>query len=273
MNRLLEVPDRESVHQESEGADIGDLTSLTDLRLEGNRINWIPRRVQYLTCLTRLDVSGNSLVDLPVELGKLVMLREVRIESNPFGKQHLVNVSHSKSEEIVRYFRETMMQDISSMKLTKVPETIMENVHLTMLKLAYNRIQILPQGMSVLCELQTLVANHNEIFMIEPWISCLSSLRELALDYNRLMSIPRQVGDLPRLTTLTLERNSLSTVPMELGRITTLKVLRLEKNLLRPPVSDAFEEDGMDGVLQLLKERAPKPIKPPSRPVSRAKDK
>lgn len=257
-NRLLEVPDIDSVHQEREGADIGDMTGLTDLRLEGNRINWIPRRIQYLTNLERLDISGNQLIELPVELGRLVMLNEVRIVSNPFEQQFLQDLANRPSVDIVSHFRDFMMQDASSMELTKVPQRLMDNVHIQMLKLSFNNIQTLPFAMSRLVELQILVADHNEIFMLEPWIACLTSLKELALDYNRLMSVPKEVGELPRLQILTLERNSLSTVPMELGKITTLKVLRLEKNLLRPPVSDAFEEDGMEGVLQLLQERAPK---------------
>eukprot|EP00282_Hemiselmis_andersenii_P000072 CAMPEP_0114128866 /NCGR_PEP_ID=MMETSP0043_2-20121206/11168_1 /TAXON_ID=464988 /ORGANISM="Hemiselmis andersenii, Strain CCMP644" /LENGTH=895 /DNA_ID=CAMNT_0001222099 /DNA_START=69 /DNA_END=2756 /DNA_ORIENTATION=- len=256
-NRLLEVPDRESLHQESGVADIGDLTSLTDLRLEGNRINWIPRRIQHLTRLESLDMSSNQLIELPVELGRLVNLREVRIEGNPWEHAFLHEVSRQPMDAIVKHFKDYMSQDVSARGLRVVPERVIQLGHLQMLKLSFNKIQSLPSTMTTLAELQILIADHNEIFQVEPWIQHLTSLHELALDYNRLMSVPRELSRLPSLTTLTLEKNSISTLPMELGRIATLKTLRLEKNLLRPPVSDAFEEDGMHGVLRLLRDRAP----------------
>mmetsp|Transcript_59683 Transcript_59683/g.146605 ORF Transcript_59683/g.146605 Transcript_59683/m.146605 type:complete len:863 (-) Transcript_59683:35-2623(-) len=254
-NRILELPDIESMFQTSEGYDLGHLTSLTDLRLDCNNMIFLPRRLSVLEKLEKLDISYNRIIELPVELGGLKALREIRIEGNPVIPA-LKRVSDCESDVIIAFLRDYMVQDLSGTKLTRVPLEVLDMPYLQTLRLSFNAIQELPEELCSLVSLQHLICDHNKIFMLQPWICQLSNLLELALDYNRLMAMPRELGLLPNLTTLTLEKNCLSTLPMEIGRITSLHTLKLEKNLLRPPVSDAFEDGGMEGVLDLLRENA-----------------
>ena len=56
-------------------AEIGQLTSLRQLNLDGNQLTSLPAEIGQLTSLTRLDLHGNQLTSLPAEIGQLTSLR------------------------------------------------------------------------------------------------------------------------------------------------------------------------------------------------------
>jgi leucine-rich repeat protein SHOC2 len=53
-------------------AEIGQLTSLETLRLEGNQLTVLPPEIGQLTSLRRLALGGNRLTTLPRELADLL---------------------------------------------------------------------------------------------------------------------------------------------------------------------------------------------------------
>ena len=56
-------------------AEIGNLTSLTELFLDGNDLTALPPEIGNLTGLTRLALDGNELTALPPEIGNLTGLK------------------------------------------------------------------------------------------------------------------------------------------------------------------------------------------------------
>ena len=62
-NQLTSVP-----------AEIGQLTSLTELDLHDNQLTSLPAEIGQLTSLTELDLNGNQLTSLPAEIGQLSSL-------------------------------------------------------------------------------------------------------------------------------------------------------------------------------------------------------
>ena len=60
--------------------EITDLTNLTYLKLDKNRLMSFPPEIGQLVSLTELSASGNKLVMLPPELGLLENLQQLRID-------------------------------------------------------------------------------------------------------------------------------------------------------------------------------------------------
>jgi len=58
------------------------MTSLRDLRLDGNRLAALPAALGNLSALTRLSADNNALASLPASLSKLSNLRELSLENN-----------------------------------------------------------------------------------------------------------------------------------------------------------------------------------------------
>ena len=52
-------------------AEIGQLTSLTELYLDGNQLTSVPAEIGQLTSLDELNLSGNQLTSLPAAIREL----------------------------------------------------------------------------------------------------------------------------------------------------------------------------------------------------------
>jgi Leucine-rich repeat (LRR) protein len=49
-------------------AEIGQLTSLTELHLSGNRLTTVPYEIGLITSLVRLDLTNNKLTSMPAAI-------------------------------------------------------------------------------------------------------------------------------------------------------------------------------------------------------------
>jgi hypothetical protein len=63
-------------------AEIGQLTSLTELDLPGNQLTSLPAEIGQLTSLTYLNLDANQLTSLPAEIGQLTSLTELGLSGN-----------------------------------------------------------------------------------------------------------------------------------------------------------------------------------------------
>ena len=61
----------------------------TELNLSYNRIEEIPKEIQYLTQLTKLDLNYNKIKELPTEIQYLTQLTFLCLESNQIEKELL----------------------------------------------------------------------------------------------------------------------------------------------------------------------------------------
>lgn len=241
------------------------LSSLTDLRLDCNKLLIVPPDVGRMTRLRSLCLAFNRIQYLPVELGQLRDLETLTLHENPVIQHNpiLTQFSHDPVK-IVEYYHEEKEQNLRNQSLSSVPGHVPTRLQLQALYLSHNNIAHLPATLHVLRELRVLHVDHNDLFIIEPWIGSLESLCDLALDNNRLLSVPSTLGLLTQLQILTLQSNSIASLPQELGLCTRLQTLNVEHNPLRPPFSDALEEGGALAIIELMFDLGAK-CRPPSR--------
>jgi len=115
--------------------------------------------------------------------------------------------------------------DLSSNKLTVLPESIGKLRALTSLSLSGNRFTEIPSPVKGLSALQTLQAFENNIQSVPDWLSELENLRFLLLAANAITKVPASLLRCEKLAVVTFDFN-----PIKEGRevISKLKKRQIE---------------------------------------------
>ncbi|KAM4717094.1 volume-regulated anion channel subunit LRRC8D [Anableps anableps] len=114
-------------------------------------------------------------------------------------------------------------------------EELLSLVHLqrlSCLKLAYNRVLVLPPTVGVLRALEVLDLSNNQLKSLPPALFTLHRLRRLLLAGNLLHELPSEVKALEQLTELNLSGNRLESLPSELFSCLALRILNVSRNSL-----------------------------------------
>ncbi|MGH3983836.1 MAG: COR domain-containing protein [Pseudonocardiaceae bacterium] len=202
--------------------EIGQLTNLCELRLDGNQLVALPPEIGQLVSLQNLHLEGNQLVALPPEIGQLARLQNLHLEGNRLG---------ALPPEIGRLTNLDFLS-LESNRLSALPMELGQLVNLEVLRLEGNRLTALPPEIGQLTRLQSLHLESNDLGALPSEIGQLIRLRSLHLADNQLSALPVEIGRLAHLEFLNLEGNQLGVLPRELGRLIKLEVLRLEGNRL-----------------------------------------
>lgn len=91
--------------------------------------------------------------------------------------------------------------------LQQLPDDISTLRHLTTLVITSNKLKTLPASVGLLSSLEKIDLNHNELETLPVEMSSLKKLRSLNLDFNKLSEFPAFVFELPELETLSLLEN------------------------------------------------------------------
>lgn len=149
--------------------------------------------------LSKLDLSEQSISELPPEIGELTSLVELKVSDNRFAR---------------------------------LPKEIGNLVNLKVLDISRNRLSRLPKEIGLLKQLVELSLDNNDLVSLPIEIGELTDLRELRLSGNQLKSLPKQIGNLERLEIITLTADKLRSLPAEIGNLKKLRILQCYGNLL-----------------------------------------
>lgn len=150
-------------------------TNLRELTIDSSKMVFISPRIQELSQLTSLYITGNSLLSFPDEIGRLSSLRYLDLSNNsPASK--------------------------------KIPNNFENLTNLKLLNLSRNGISCLPNGMGNWKQLIDLSLHSNEIQGIPETIAELHNLIHLYLHDNLLTGLPSSMKSM-RLISLSLEKN------------------------------------------------------------------
>ncbi|QLE43002.1 GTP-binding protein [Nostoc sp. C052] len=208
-----------------------------------------------------LDLSGQELTELPVEIGKLQQLESLILGKKIEGYERVGNrflqkvsgnnlktlplellglpnlrkldISGNPLESIPDVVTQILHLEeliLIRVELTKIPNAIANLTNLTQLHLSYNRITQIPETIANLTNLTQLHLSYNQITQIPEAIANLTNLTQLHLSYNQITQIPEAIANLTNLTQLHLGDNQITEIPETIANLTNLTQLHLSRN-------------------------------------------
>ncbi|MFN6484523.1 leucine-rich repeat domain-containing protein [Nostoc sp. DedQUE02] len=157
-----------------------------------------------------LDLSGQELTELPVEIGKLKQLESLILGKKvkgyePVAGRFLEKVSGNNLKTLppeLLGLPNLRKLDISGNPLESIPDVVTQILHLEELILIRVDLTEIPDAIANLTNLTELVLSDNQITQISEAIANLTNLTELVLSDNRITQIPEVIANLTNLTHL-----------------------------------------------------------------------
>ena len=202
---------------------IKELTTLKELILRYNQINYLPEWLGNLTELEILNININNLIELPLSIGKLTNLKELLLWKNELRTL----------PDTIGFLKNLKKLNLRLNQLENLPSSFGNLSSLVDLNLHDNKLQYLPESFPMLKNLEILNLSWNNIETLPQSIGNLNNLKTLDLERNELKVLPNSIGSLSSLEYLNLRDNKLQTLPESLSKLTNLKVLNISRNLLQ----------------------------------------
>ncbi|KAF6025310.1 LRRC40 [Bugula neritina] len=169
--------------------------------------------------------------------------RRGRFHGKPFGGNASQQSTSGVSDQLIKNGRKSGQLNLSSRGLNAAAESRgdadfdnderwWDQVELTKLILASNKIQDLSEDVKLLSALQSLDIHDNELQGLPETLGELHQLQKLNVSHNKLSSLPSALFSCPQLVYLHLEHNNLSELPNELGNLVELDDLDVSNNKL-----------------------------------------
>lgn len=277
-----------------EHVNFEEISNLTSLNLQGNRLSNICESIATLKHLKHLNLSSNNLTEIPSRLCDITTLVELDLSFN-----HITTLPDS-----IGQLNKLERLSMSNNDLVKrLPESFSDLVSLKELDIRYNKLQNI-DILAKLPKLDTLYCSKNSVYSFEDSFARLKlfyfdrnpitriSLNEahynlavlnlskakltvlsekmldkipmvekLVLDKNHLVTLPPQIGSLKKLISLSIVSNNLSALPAEIGLLQELQTLDLHGNNLKSLPEDVWNMSSLANlnVSSNLLEAFPKP--------------
>ncbi|HYX16540.1 MAG TPA: leucine-rich repeat domain-containing protein [Nostoc sp.] len=185
-----------------------------------------------------LDLSGQELTELPVEIGKLKQLESLilgkKVEGyEEVGNRYLEKVSGNNLKTLpleLLGLHNLRKLDISGNPLESIPDVVTQILHLEELILIRVELTEIPDAIAKLTNLTQLILRNNQITQIPEAIAKLTNLTQLHLSGNQITQIPEAIANLTNLTQLHLDFNQITQIPEAIAKLTNLTQLHLDFN-------------------------------------------
>ncbi|KAL4384383.1 hypothetical protein GQ457_15G006120 [Hibiscus cannabinus] len=175
--------------------------SVRTLDVTQNKLVEIPMEISKLVNMQRLIVASNHIQRLPSNVGKLQSLKVMILDGNQ------ITSLPDELGELVRLEK----LSISGNMLVSLPETIGCLHNLSLLNVSSNKLKHLPESVGICFALEELQANDNLIEELPASICNLVQLKSLSLNNNKVSQIPPNIlKDCKALQNFSLHDNPIS---------------------------------------------------------------
>jgi Leucine-rich repeat (LRR) protein len=186
------------------------LLKLKVLDLSRNSLTELPAEIYLLTALESLDLRWNQINNdgLPISIFQLKNLRHLLLQRNPlsFVPEEVFKMTRLSNFQLAGTYVPFAHRCILECWSEKKKE----------LDLSSSRLRALPRIIQHLKCLQRLDLRDNELVSLPLEISMLTNLHTLDLRFNLLNNLPWTIGEMSALKVMKLEGNPLGNLPTEL---------------------------------------------------------
>ncbi len=224
--------------------------------------------------VTKLDLSGKGITELPPEIGQLIKLHVLDLNNN-----ELVNLPQQ-----IGNLKNLLGLSVNYNQLASLPESIGQLINLVSLSASRNHLKTLPNSIGkmsslehvnfrcnqlitlpeTICDLKKLercYLGENRLRDIPDCFDQLANIRKISLISNQLTTLPESIGNLLSLQSLELQDNQLTILPPTLAQLENLRELDLRNNPLEPALKSAYGV-GLDELRAFLASIAPQDADP-----------
>jgi Leucine-rich repeat (LRR) protein len=198
---------------------------VTHLMIQEKNISILPESIGDMEKIEILNISHNSITDLPQSLGNL--WRTPLVEWGSFNLSNNTISTLPSSLEETRYL---LAIDFSHNQFSEFPSVITQLDSLQRVTMNNNTVSEIPGSCNNMTQLTHLHAHHNNISTFPDDISGLSKLQYLDISYNALTSILSDNQMYDNISTLNAAYNELSSFNVQNGQLPQLKNLHLSGN-------------------------------------------
>lgn len=225
-----------------------EVAELSRIDVSRNSLSELPEQLCAISTITQIDFSHNQLPRLFESLPQLQQLKALDVSHNPLralpdnlaGLQALVSLTAANCQLTAlpyhlghRGMSRLAVIAAPNNMLDSLPPALVEATSLTKMDLQNNRLAVLPAHIFPgLRSLTELNVSQNKIQVLPPEIGHLARLKLLYLRENCLRTLPAALAACTSLVELHAGFNQLSSVAGELGNLAELRVLELRNNLL-----------------------------------------
>ncbi|CAI9754082.1 unnamed protein product [Fraxinus pennsylvanica] len=177
-----------------------------------------------------LDLTHNRLVDIPMEISKLINLQRLILADNVIERLPM-NLGKLQSLKVMT---------LDGNRVTTLPDELGQLVKLERLSISGNLLLNLPETIGSLRNLVLLNVSNNKLNSLPESIGSCFSLEEIQANENSIEDLPASVCNLVHLKSLSLNNNNVKQIPPNL-----LKECRILQNISlhgNPIVMDQFQQ-------------------------------
>ncbi|MES2355345.1 MAG: hypothetical protein V4568_13305 [Pseudomonadota bacterium] len=224
------------------------LLPITTFSLQKNKLRTLPEEFGQLLELRTIDISGNGLIALPLNINLLTKIENANLSNNALSTLPPGIGSWSRAEVIDLsdnhlYFLPHAMGNmtelrkllVSNNRLTGLGAMVGNMGKLEILDVSRNEIPTLPDEIDRLTRLVELLINNNEITEL-PDLRNMQSLELLNANDNNITRLASSLRFLSKLKDAWFEGNTIVEFPSSLAQWPTNLDIRIDANLIPPHI-------------------------------------
>jgi Leucine-rich repeat (LRR) protein len=230
---------------------IHQLKKLESLRLNSNKLSYLPEIFGGLNKLKKISVAENALVQLPLGIFALPALQYLNAGSNKLTtlpdnitSKNLKSIQLNYNGLIslpveLSHLKKLENLDVSANKISTIPGDWHYLQHLKSVNISRNRLTNFPDGLLQNNSVEALDASDNGISSMQAITGNGYQLKTLNVNNNNITSLPEDIGKYTELTALYACGNRLNALPESLGDCKRIEVIDVHSEIR----SSAFDSD------------------------------
>jgi len=218
----------------------------------------LPQSAQSTDLHRMHELSTTGKLKILKETPEVVEQKLKQASEIPLQEVHVTQCFLIQFPSTLLHFETSLtVLNVAFNKLQTIPNAIASLSSLTHLNFSNNSLSTLPSEFGNLKQLQELNISTNKFSELPSCLYGLESLQHLLADGNQIVSLNVPgLRSITNLATISLQNNSIGQVPPELVLIKKLQTLKLEGNVFRVP-RQSIVQKGSAAVIEYLRSRIP----------------